>query len=164
MLNIHQLLTEAINKTASDLHITVGVPPIVRVDGFLEPMDYPPLKADDTKALIYSVLNDTQIQKFEQDWELDFSTEIRDIGRFRTNIHRQRGYVEGAFRIVYDQIRTLKQLGLPAVIGDFARKISGLVLLTGPTGSGKTTTMAALINQINSERRCMIITIEDPIE
>ncbi len=164
MLNIHQLLTEAINKTASDLHITVGVPPIVRVDGFLEPMDYPPLKPDDTKALIYSVLNDTQIQKFEQDWELDFSTEIRDIGRFRTNIHRQRGYVEGAFRIVYDQIRTLKQLGLPAVIGDFARKISGLVLLTGPTGSGKTTTMAALINQINSERRCMIITIEDPIE
>jgi len=164
MAKMQQLLLEAIQKAASDLHITVGVPPIIRVDGFLEPLEYPPLRREDTLELIYSILNDQQKTKFEEEWELDFSTEIRDIGRFRANVHRQRGAVEAAFRIVNDQIRTVKQLGLPPVVGEFARKVNGMVLLTGPTGSGKTTTLAALVNQINSERRCMIITIEDPIE
>lgn len=164
MIDMQQLLTEAIQKGSSDLHLTVGVPPIVRVDGFLEPLEYPPLRSADTKNLIYSILNETQITKFETEWELDFSTEIKGIGRFRVNIHKQRGAVEGAFRIVQDEIRSLKNLGIPPIVGEFARKMSGLVLITGPTGSGKTTTLAALINQINSERRCMIITIEDPIE
>jgi twitching motility protein PilT len=162
--NIHQLLMEAIKKGASDLHISVGVPPVVRVDGFLEPLEYPPLNSMDTKKLIYFILNDRQKTKFEAEWELDFSTEIKEIGRFRVNIHKQRGGVEGAFRIVNDNIRTIKNLGLPPIVGEFARRINGLILITGPTGSGKTTTLASLINQINSERRCMIITIEDPIE
>ncbi|OQB20179.1 MAG: Twitching mobility protein [candidate division BRC1 bacterium ADurb.Bin183] len=164
MVTMHQLLVEAIQKGASDLHITMNVPPILRVDGFLEPLEYPPLRREETKHLIYSILNDTQKAKFEQDWELDLSVEVRDVGRFRVNIHMQRGSVEGAFRIVNEEIRTIKQLGLPSVIGEFARKVSGLVLITGPTGSGKTTTLAALINQINCERRCMIVTVEDPIE
>jgi len=161
---ITQLLIEAIKKGASDLHITVGVPPIVRVDGFLEPLEYPPLRKEDTQKLIYDILNDQQKIKFESDWELDFSTEIRDVARFRINVHYQRSAVEAAFRIVNDEIRTIKQLGLPPIVGEFARRVNGLILLTGPTGSGKTTTLAALVNQINYERRCMIIIIEDPIE
>ena len=162
--SLYPLLLEAIQKGASDLHVTVNVPPIVRVDGFLEPLEYPPLRKDETKQLIFSVLNEQQKIKFETDWELDFSTEIKDMGRFRVNVHRQRGAVEAAFRIVHDDIRTIKQLGLPPVVGEFARRVNGLTLITGPTGSGKTTTLAALVHQINSERRCMIITIEDPIE
>ena len=164
MVNIQQLLLEAVQKGASDLHITTGVPPILRVNGYLEPLEYPPLRRDDTKQLVYSVLNDPQKAKFETDWELDLSVEIKDVGRFRVNVHLQRGSVEAAFRVVNDEIRTIKQLGLPPIVGEFARKMSGFVLITGPTGSGKTTTLAALLNQINCERRCMIITIEDPIE
>ena len=164
MVGIHHLLEEAIQKGASDLHITVGVPPIIRVDGFLEPLEYPPLRSESTREMIYNILNDTQKVKFETNWELDFSTEVRDLGRFRVNVHKQRGAVEAAFRIVHEEIRTVKQLGLPSIVSEFARRVNGMILITGPTGSGKTTTMASLVNQINSERRCMIITIEDPIE
>jgi twitching motility protein PilT len=163
-MNIQELLIEAKEQQASDLHLTVHAPPMLRMDGNLEPLDLPPLTAQDTQRLVYSILNDTQKQKFELNWELDLSIEIADVGRFRVNVHKQRGAVEAAFRVVSEEIRSIRQLGLPPVVEEMARRDSGLVLVTGPTGSGKTTTMAAMVNQINEERRCVIITIEDPIE
>jgi len=163
-VSIHELLIEAKEQEASDLHLTIHAPPMLRVDGELMPLDFPPLTAQDTQRLVYSVLNDTQKQKFELNWELDLSLEVANVGRFRVNIHRQRGAVEAAFRVVNENIRTIHQLGLPPVVEELARRDSGLVLVTGPTGSGKTTTMAAMINQINEELRYVVITIEDPIE
>ena len=164
MITIHHLLVEAIERNASDLHLTQNAPPILRIDGRLEMLDLPPLTSGDSRTMIYSLLNDGQKAKFEEDWELDLSVEIEDIGRFRVNVHRQRGAVEAAFRVVNDQIKSLKQLGLPSVTEEIARKTSGLILVTGPTGSGKTSTLAAMINQINEEQHRMIITVEDPIE
>jgi len=161
---IHELMIEAKEQQASDLHLTAFAPPMLRIDGHLEPMDLPPLAPADTQRLVYSLLNDSQKQKFEQNWELDLSIEVADVGRFRVNVHKQRGSVEAAFRIVNEEVRGLRQLGLPPVVEEFCRRDSGLVLVTGPTGSGKTTTLAAMIELINEERRCVIITIEDPIE
>jgi len=163
-MNIQELLIEAKEQQASDLHLTVHAPPMLRIDGDLEPLDLPPLSAQDTQRLVYSLLNDTQKQKFELNWELDLSVEIADVGRFRVNVHRQRGSIEAAFRVVNEEIRTIRQLGLPPVVEELARRDSGLVLVTGPTGSGKTTTLASMVNQVNEERRRVIITIEDPIE
>lgn len=163
-MTIQELLIEAKEQEASDLHLTTHAPPMLRVDGQLEPLDLPPLTAKDTQALVYSILNDTQKQKFELNWELDLSIEIADVGRFRVNVHRQRGSVEAAFRVVNENIRTIRQLGLPPIVEELARRDSGMVLVTGPTGSGKTTTLAAMLHQINEERRCVVITIEDPIE
>lgn len=164
MITIHHLLAEAIERGASDLHLTQNAPPIMRIDGELEVVDLPPLQAADTQRMVYSLLNDTQKAQFEEKWELDLSVEVTELGRFRVNVHRQRGAVEAAFRVVHEQIRTLRQLGLPPVTEEVARKTSGLVLVTGPTGSGKTTTLAAMVNQINHEQHRMIITVEDPIE
>jgi len=163
-MNIQELLVEAKEQQASDLHLTVHAPPMLRIDGELQPLDLPPLTAAETLRLVYSILNDTQKEKFEVNWELDLSLEVADVGRFRVNVHKQRGAVEAAFRVVNEDIRTIRQLGLPPVVEELARRDSGLVLVTGPTGSGKTTTMAAMINQMNEESRCVIITIEDPIE
>ncbi|MBN1515804.1 type IV pilus twitching motility protein PilT [Candidatus Sumerlaeota bacterium] len=163
-MSMRELLADARELNASDLHLTINTAPIVRIDGELRALPYPPLKPEDTERLIYSVLNDSQRAEFEEKWELDLSVEIEDVGRFRTNIHKQRGAVEAAFRVVSENIKTLEQLGIPEVVGDFARYENGLVLITGPTGSGKTTTMASLMNLINLERSCMVITIEDPIE
>ena len=163
-MTIQELLIEAKEQQASDLHLTAHAPPMLRIDGELEPLDLPPLTPRDTQQLVYSVLNDTQKQKFELNWELDLSVEIADIGRFRVNVHKQRGSVEAAFRVVNEDIRTIRQLGLPPIVEELARRDSGLVLVTGPTGSGKTTTLAAMVNQINDEHRSVIITIEDPIE
>ncbi|GAB4325635.1 MAG: type IV pilus twitching motility protein PilT [Candidatus Sumerlaeia bacterium] len=163
-MDLSQLLIDAIETGASDLHVCAYVPPIVRIDGNLMPLEYPPLSPDDCIRLIYSILNKDQRVKFEENWELDLSLEVSDVGRFRVNVHRQRGNVEAAFRVVHDEILPLKSLGLPPICEEFPRKVSGLVLITGPTGSGKTTTMASMIDQINNERSRMIITIEDPIE
>jgi twitching motility protein PilT len=163
-MEIKELLVEAVKAGASDLHLVSWAPPILRVNGSLVPMDLPQLTPTELSPLIFSLLNEEQRNRFTQEWELDFSVSLRDVGRFRANVHRQRGAIEAAFRIIPDKVRSLRQLGVPSVVEELARKDSGLILVTGPTGSGKSTTLAAMLDQINHERRCMIITIEDPIE
>ena len=149
---------------ASDLHISTGTPPRLRVDGKLRVMDHPPLTPTDTKALCYSILTDAQKHRFEEHNELDLSFGIKGLSRFRANIFMQRGAVAGAFRTIPFQIRTFNELGLPDIVHDLVKKPRGLILVTGPTGSGKSTTLAAMIDRINDERHEHIITVEDPIE
>jgi twitching motility protein PilT len=162
--DLKELLELVVQKGASDLHMTDGEPPVLRIDGELVPVDGPPLTGDDAKRLIYSVLTDKQKVTFEEQLELDFSLYMPNISRFRVNVHQQRGCVEAAFRVVMLTIRNLEQLGLPAIVGKLAMKPNGLVIITGPTGMGKTTTLAAMVDLINSSRKCLIVTIEDPIE
>ncbi len=164
MVNINTLLKLTMEKGASDIHITVNSAPILRIDGKLYFTDFPALRPDDTKTLIYSILNDDQKAIFEKDKELDFSFSLPNMDRFRVNIHYQKGNVEGAFRRIPQQIPKLDELGLPPVASEFIRRPNGLVLVTGPTGTGKSTTLAAMIDIINAERQEMIICIEDPIE
>jgi twitching motility protein PilT len=164
MPRIDQLLKVMMEKGGSDLHITSGSPPQLRIDGNLVPVKLPPLTPTETKTLCYSVLTEAQKKRFEEDQELDLSFGVKNVARFRANIFWQRGAVAGAFRTIPFEIRTVDQLGLPPVVSDLARKPRGLVLVTGPTGSGKSTTLAAMIDLINTERRGHIITIEDPIE
>jgi len=164
MVSLHQLLKVAIEKGASDLHITAGSPPQVRINGFLVPLDLPPLRPAETKQLVYSVLTDAQKHKFEENWELDLSFGVEGLSRFRANVFMQRGAVTAAFRAIPNRILSFEELGLPPVVAELANKPRGLVLVTGPTGSGKSTTLAALIDKINSERHVHIVTIEDPIE
>jgi len=161
---LSQLLKVMVDNGASDLHITTNSPPVIRVDGKLVPIKHPPLTPPETKDLCYSVLTDLQRHKFEENWELDFSFGMQQLGRFRGNIYMQRGVVAGAFRLIPYKIRDLNELGLPPVVGDLIKKPRGLILVTGPTGSGKTTTLAAMVDQVNQERREHIVTIEDPIE
>ncbi len=163
-LNLHQLLTAMIDKGASDLHITSGAPPQLRIDGRLVPLKVPPLAPAETKQLCYSVLNDQQKHKFEEELELDLSFGVRNLSRFRANVYQQRGAVSGAFRTVPFKILSFHELGLPQTVADLAAKPRGLVLVTGPTGSGKSTTLASMIDKINSERHEHILTVEDPIE
>ncbi len=158
------LLRMALEQRASDLHMVVASPPILRIDGALIRTEGPPLTRDDTKRLIYSLLSDRQKAYFEREQELDFSIAVQDLGRFRINVHYQRGSVEAAFRIVPRKIRSLEELGLPPVVTELTRKTNGLVLVTGPTGVGKTTTLAAMVDLINHDRSEMVIVIEDPIE
>lgn len=158
------LLGEAVRFQASDLHLTRNMPPILRIDGRLAPMELPALTPEECEKMVRGVMSPPQQKRFDELWELDISVEFPDIGRFRVNIHRQRGTIEAAFRIVNDTIKPLHELGLPKVVEDLARRNNGLIIVTGPTGSGKTTTLAAIIDQINHERQCMIITVEDPIE
>ncbi len=163
-LDIRQLFQVAIDQRASDLHLTEHMPPVLRIDGNLVSTSLPPLSRDETKRLIYSLLTDRQKAHFEREQELDISVEVSGLGRFRVNVHLQRGSVEAAFRLVPTTIRSLEELGLPSVVGELARKPNGLVLITGPTGVGKTTTLAAMVDLINAERSAHIIIIEDPIE
>ena len=164
MATLYELLKMMIEKNASDLHVTTGSPPRLRIDGKLVNMDHPLLNPADTKALCYSVLTDAQKHKYEEDNELDLSFGVKGLSRFRANIFMQRGAVAGAFRTIPFAIRTFKDLGLPEIINELVQKPRGLILVTGPTGSGKSTTLAAMVDRINSDRCEHIMTIEDPIE
>lgn len=163
-VHIDDLLKLIVEKGASDLHIAVGVPPILRIDGQLISTNYERLTPQYTQRLCYDILTDEQIQRFESTFELDLSYSLAKISRFRVNIYKDKGTVAAAFRVIPARIPALRELGLPAILEDLARKPRGLILVTGPTGSGKSTTLAAMVNQINSERSVHIITIEDPIE
>jgi len=164
MANLHQLLQTMIEKGASDLHITTGSPPQLRVDGHLVPMNLPPMTAPETKQICYSVLTDVQKHKFEENDELDLSFGIKGLSRFRANLFLQRGAVAAAIRTIPFKIMTFEELQLPPIINELVKRPRGLVLVTGPTGSGKSTTLASMIDKINSERHEHIITVEDPIE
>ena len=164
MASIYDLLKIMIEKGASDLHITTASPPRLRVDGKLVPLDHPQLTPVETKALCYSILTDAQKHKFEEHNELDLSFGVKGLSRFRGNVFMQRGAVAAAFRTIPFEIKTFRDLGLPEVVNDLVKKPRGLILCTGPTGSGKSTTLAAMIDRINSERYEHIITVEDPIE
>lgn len=163
-LTLHQLLRAMHERGASDMHLTTGAPPLLRVDGAITPLHLPPLTDSDTQQLCYTVLTDEQKARFERTKELDLSFGVRGLSRFRANIYMQRGAVAGAFRAIPFLIRTFEQLGLPPSIAELAAQPRGLVLVTGPTGSGKSTTLAAIVDKINSETRQHIVTIEDPIE
>ncbi|MCP4675439.1 MAG: PilT/PilU family type 4a pilus ATPase [Deltaproteobacteria bacterium] len=164
MPNLHQLLTAMIEKGASDLHITTGTPPQLRIDGSLVPLKMDPLSPVDTKQLCYSILTEEQKVRFEQENELDLSFGVKSLARFRANIFIQRGAVAGAFRAIPFKILSFQELGVPAVIEEFTRRPRGLIAITGPTGSGKSTTLAAMLDLINETSRKHIVTIEDPIE
>ena len=163
-MEIRELLLLCIEKRASDLHVTDNEPPILRVDGKLMRTNLSTLNKDTLKKMIYGVLTNPQKEMFERDLELDFSLALPGLDRFRVNIHLQKGSVEAAFRRVPLAIPGFEDLGLPAIVKDLARRPNGLVLVTGPTGMGKTTTLAAMIDLINSERECLVMCIEDPIE
>lgn len=164
MVDLKELLLLAIEQGASDLHLTEGSPPILRIDGHLVRTEFPPLNGQDLKRSIYAVLNDTQREKFERELELDFSLSVEGMDRFRVNVHMQRGFVEAALRRVASVIPPLTSLGLPPIVMEFIRKKEGLILVTGPTGSGKTTTLASMIELLNEERPCNVVMVEDPIE
>ena len=164
LTDMREIFALAFERRASDIHLTEHTPPMIRIDGNLEPVAMAPLTRADTKRLIYSLLADRQKAQFEQELELDISLDVQGLGRFRANVHLQRGSVEAAFRLVPAQIRSLQELGLPSVVAELARRPNGLVLVTGHTGVGKTTTLTAMVDLINEERRDHIVIIEDPIE
>lgn len=161
---LRQLLVLTIQRGASDLHLTENSPPVLRIDGALTKVEHPPLTREQLQEIIFGGLSDSQRRQFEEAKELDFSLALAGLDRFRVNVHIQRGSIEAAFRRVSLFVPTMEELQLPSIIGDLARKQDGLVLITGATGTGKSTTMASMINLINQERACVIISIEDPIE
>ena len=162
--SLSDLLRKMLEMNGSDLHITTNSPPQVRVHGHLTPLDMPPLAPTDTKQLAYSVLTDAQKHRFEENLELDFSFGLKGLARFRGNLFNQRGATGAVFRVIPFEIRTFDQLGLPQVVRKLCDKPRGLILVTGPTGSGKSTTLASMIDKINTDRHDHIITVEDPIE
>jgi twitching motility protein PilT len=164
MVDFAALITAVTERGASDLHLTVGAPPVIRVNGSLVRLDLPPLRAQDTRELVYGILTQDQRQRLEENLEIDFSYAVPARGRFRVNAYYQRAALGAALRAVPTAIKTLEELRLPAALRDWVTKPRGLVLVTGPTGSGKSTTLASLINEINETRDCHIMTVEDPIE
>ena len=163
-MDMESLLREAVARHASDLHVTVGVPPLIRINGALIKLDLPPLGVDDTAQLFEEIVAEDRRTQFNQNGEIDFSHTVFGLSRFRVNAFRQRGSIAIAIRIIPERVPSLQELKLPDIVRELARKPRGLVLVTGPTGSGKSTTMAAMIDLINSERACNILTLEDPIE
>lgn len=164
-IRIENLLEECVRTKASDLHIQVGLPPILRIDGALQPVSgYAALDEPTVEQLVFATLEEDQKQILIKDKEFDYSFSFGDLGRFRVNAFHEKGNLAAAFRLIPNQIQTIAELGMPPVVTSFADFPRGLVLVTGPTGSGKSTTLAALVDKINSEKACHIITIEDPIE
>ena len=164
MPSIEAFLREMIERGASDLHLTTSSPPMIRLHGELLALAHPPLSGTDTKNLAYSLLTEAQKKKFEEESELDFSFGIKGVSRFRGNLYLQKGAVGGAFRMIPHQTPQLQSLGLPPSVPELCSLPRGLVLVTGPTGSGKSTTLAAMIDKVNRERHEHIVTVEDPIE
>jgi twitching motility protein PilT len=164
MYSIQELLTMMVEKGASDLHITAGTSPVMRINGDLVRMDGEPMDANETRSMCYSILNEAQKKRFEEDWELDLSFGIKDVSRFRANFFMQRGAVAAAFRVIPYEIRPFDKLNVPEVVEELCTRPRGLILVTGPTGSGKSSTLAAMVDKINSEDPVHIMTIEDPIE
>jgi twitching motility protein PilT len=158
------ILLEVIGAGASDLHLTVGAPPMVRERGKLRPLDYPKLTGQDTREIVYSILNNDQRKKLENEWQIDLSYSVPGRARFRVNAYFQRASIGAVMRTIPQDIPPYESLGLPEVLKDFTRKPRGFVLVTGPTGSGKSTTLASMIDMINEERHEHIMTVEDPIE
>jgi twitching motility protein PilT len=161
---LNAMLKTMVEQGGSDLHITTNSPPQVRIDGVLKPLNLPPLTPTETKQIAYSILTDNQKHRLEEDLELDFSFGIKGLARFRANVFHQRGAIAAAFRQIPYEIRSFRELGLPAVVEKICEKPRGLVLVTGPTGSGKSTTLAAMLDKVNRERAEHIVTIEDPVE
>lgn len=163
-VHIDDLLRQAYERKASDFHLTVGLPPMVRVDGELTPLPYQTLTPQETQRLMYEVLSDDNITKFEGTHEVDCSYTVKDLARFRMNVYMQRGSVAAALRLIPSRIPSFDELRLPSIIREMSKRTSGLILVTGPTGSGKSTTIAAMLDDINETRHDHILTIEDPIE
>ncbi|HEY3434529.1 MAG TPA: type IV pilus twitching motility protein PilT [Solirubrobacterales bacterium] len=161
---LNELLKSMVEQGASDLHLTTNSPPQIRLDGKLKPLSFPPLSPSETKQIAYSILTDNQKHRLEENLEIDFSFGIKGLARFRANVFHQRGAIAAAFRTIPYEIRTFRDLNLPPIVEKICEKPRGLVLVTGPTGSGKSTTLAAMIDKVNRERAEHIITIEDPVE
>ena len=164
-IDFAECLKQTVELNASDLHMTGGSPPVIRVRGELRALEnYPPLNSKDTRDLIYGILSNDQRKRLEQDWQVDFSYSVPAYGRFRVNAYMQRASIGAAFRLIPAEIKTIDQLGLPTAVHEFVKKPRGFVLVTGPTGSGKSTSLAAMVDEINQSRKEHILTIEDPIE
>ena len=164
MVAIEELLRELVESGGSDLHISSALPPCVRIDGKLKRMNYPPLSSEQVENLLFPMLSNEQRRRLEQEWELDFSYGIEGLSRFRVNFYKDKGNYAAAFRTITSTVPSFEKLGLPEIVRTTAEKPRGLVLVTGPTGSGKSTTLASMIDYINSTRSEHILTIEDPIE
>ena len=163
-MDLSELLTFAVKSKASDLHLSSGMPPLIRIDGDIKRINVDPFTAEDVHAMLYDLMNDLQRKKFEEFFETDFSVSIPDVARFRVNAFNQLRGPAAVFRAIPNIILTLEDLGAPTVFNTLAMKHKGLILVTGPTGSGKSTTLAAMVNLINEQKRAHILTIEDPIE
>jgi twitching motility protein PilT len=163
-MNIRTLLKEMMERRSTDLHLTVGAPPVIRVDGDLTRMEYDPLTPQETQDLVYSLLKDEQKKRFEMEKELDFAFGIKGLSRFRANVFLQRGCVACAIRVIPYEILGFEELGLPPIVEALSEKRQGLILITGPTGCGKSTTLASILRKVNNMRPVHIITVEDPIE
>ena len=163
-LHVDDLLADAVKRGASDLHLTVKLPPIARIDGDLVQLPYQALDSRDTNRLVYEIMSDEQVARFEQTHDTDFSYGVKGLGRFRVNVYMQRDSIGAAFRTIPAKIPSFEELGLPPILREVSKRTSGLILVTGPTGSGKSTTIACMIDDINRIRPCHIMTIEDPIE